>query len=305
MTDASSEFRVQHYVGAHGIRLVADVGGDPSAASVVLLHGGGQTRHSWSGAMRNLVARGYYVVNLDARGHGDSEWASDGDYSFDILAEDVECVIRTMASKPALVGASMGGATALCLIGTKRQPIATTLILVDIVPLIDEHGAAKILAFMNRYLNGFTTVEEVADAVAAYNPHRPRPTDVSGLMKNLRQRTNGRLYWHWDPRVINGPDAREPPLAIAQLKKAADGVRVPTLLVRGLKSDIVTDEGVADLKGRIPSLEVFAVADAGHMVAGDKNDAFNQGILAFLQRRSPPGLSLSRHAGSAYKPTGG
>jgi pimeloyl-ACP methyl ester carboxylesterase len=245
--------------------------------------------------MRNLVARGYYVVNLDARGHGDSEWASDGDYSLEVLAEDLECVIRTMASKPTLIGASMGGAAALYLLGTKRQPIATALILVDIVPLIDERGAAKIHAFMNRYFNGFATVEEAADAVAVYNPHRPRPTDVSGLMKNLRLHTNGRLHWHWDPQVINSRDGLEPPPEIAQLKKAAGEVDVPTLLVRGLKSDIVSDAGVADLKSRIPSLEVFAVADAGHMVTGDKNDAFNQGIFEFLQRRSPPDMPVTRH----------
>src|ERR1700680_1885101 len=79
----------RRYKVADHLELVADVGGDPKAPPVVLLHGGGQTRHSWGGAMRALIAQGYYVINLDARGHGDSNWARDGNYSLDVLAADL------------------------------------------------------------------------------------------------------------------------------------------------------------------------------------------------------------------------
>ena len=280
-------FRTEQFVGARGIKLVGDVGGAPSAPSVLLLHGGGQTRHSWAGAMRNLTSHGYHVINLDARGHGDSEWAPDGDYSFDALAGDLECVMATLPSKPALVGASMGGATALYLVGSRPQTEAAVLILVDIVPRINELGGAKIRAFMNSHVDGFASLAEAADAVHAYNPHRARSVNADGLMKNLRRRVDGRLYWHWDPRVIKGPDGIEPPFELEQLTRAADTVRIPTLLVRGLRSDIVTDEGVADLRSRIPHIEVLDVPGAGHMVAGDRNDAFNQGVFEFLQRQIP------------------
>jgi pimeloyl-ACP methyl ester carboxylesterase len=182
----------------------------------------------------------------------------------------------------------MGGATSLYLVGNRPEPVAAALVLVDIVPLICAQGASKIRAFMNSHANGFATVEEAANVVAAYNPHRPSPTDTSGLMRNLRRRVNGRLYWHWDPRVINGPDGIEPPFEVDQLRNAANRVRIPTLLVRGKKSDVVTDEGVADIKNRIPNIEVFDVEGAGHMVAGDKNDAFIQGAFKFLQRQLKP-----------------
>ena len=287
MTDATSEFRLQRYVGAKGVKLAADVGGNAAAPSILLLHGGGQTRHSWGDAMRKLVARGYHVVNLDARGHGDSDWAPDGDYTLRTLAQDVMCVMETLPSRPALVGASMGGATSLYLVGNHAEPVASALVLVDIVPLINLGGASKIREFMNAHQHGFATLEEAIDAVVAYNPHRPRPRDASGLMKNLRRRADGRLYWHWDPRVIGEPVGAEPPLLVEPLTAAADRVRVPTLLVRGVHSDIVTDEGVADLKKRVPGVEVFDVAGAGHMVAGDKNDAFNEGVFDFLRRRVP------------------
>jgi pimeloyl-ACP methyl ester carboxylesterase len=285
------EFQVRHYTGDKGVQLVANIGGDRGAPAVILMHGGGQTRHSWGGAMRELVRRGYHVINLDARGHGESAWAPDGDYTFSTQARDLEQVLATLSTKAALVGASMGGATGLILVGARAHPGACALVLVDIVPRMDPQGSAKIRAFMASNPNGFATIEEAAEAVRAYNPHRPPPKSHSGLMKNLRLRADGRLYWHWDPRMMKGPDGVEPPLPVEQLMRAADHVHVPTLLVRGLKSDIVTDEGVADLRKRIPHAEVFDVPGAGHMVAGDRNDAFNQGVFEFLHRHMPTSAS--------------
>ena len=264
--NASADIRVQHFVGAKGIDLVGDVGGDPSAPTVILLHGGGQTRHSWHGAMHELVRRGYRVINLDARGHGDSQWAPDGEYTLELMAEDLLRVIETLPSHPVLVGASMGGATSLYLIGTHSKPIARALVLVDIVPQLNLDGAMKIQSFMTGHANGFANLEEAADAVAAYNPHRPRPKDPQGLMKNLRLR-DGRLYWHWDPRMVQSQSRAEPPVFRDKLSEAARHVSVPTLLVRGSRSNIVTDEGIEDLKGNLPQLEVFDVRGAGHMVA--------------------------------------
>jgi len=237
--------------------------------------------------MRKLVAQGYHVVNLDARGHGDSDWALDGRYGLDVLAEDLNRVIDTLTSKPALVGASMGGATSLYLVGNHEEPIAGALVLVDLVPLINAPGASRIRAFMSAHKEGFASLNEAADAIREYNPHRPRPKDSSGLLKNLRARADGRLYWHWDPRVISEGTDTEPPLWVAQLSAAADHVKIPTLLVRGLESDVVTDQGVADLQIRIPHVELCNVAEAGHMVAGDKNDAFISGVFDFLRRKLP------------------
>jgi len=282
----ASSISTQRYKGSRGITLVADVGGDPASPPVLLLHGGGQTRHSWSGAMHNLVARGYFVVNLDARGHGDSEWASDGDYTLSTLAQDIACVMSTLSARPALVGASMGGAASLLLVGTSSEDTAAALVLVDIVPLIEASGASRIRAFMTDHLGGFATLQDAALAIAAYSPERSRPTSEVGLQKNLRRRADGRFYWHWDPRVVLGRGGSGS-LTLDQLPQAAETVRIPTLLVRGLKSDVVSDAGVADLKRRIPQLEVFNVAEAGHMVAGDRNDLFNQAVGRFLEVRFP------------------
>jgi pimeloyl-ACP methyl ester carboxylesterase len=228
------------------------------------------------------------VVSLDARGHGDSDWSPDGRYTFEILASDLKCVLRTLRSAPVIVGASMGGATGLYLVGLASCPPVTALVLVDIVPRIEARGESKILKFMESHSAGFASLAEAADAVAAYNPLRPRSEDSAGLMKNLRKRADGRLYWHWDPRMLSLADRERPNYVADLLTASATRVRVPTLLVRGLRSDIVSDVGVAELKQQIPQLEVFDVAHAGHMVVGDSNAIFNDALFAFLQRYLPP-----------------
>jgi pimeloyl-ACP methyl ester carboxylesterase len=265
----------------------ADVGGDPGAPAVILMHGGGQTRHSWGGAMRELLEEGYHVINLDARGHGDSDWSPDGHYRLDAFAADLRAVMATLPSAPVLVGASLGAATGLYTVGNSPAEIASGLVLVDLVPRVEVAGSNKIQQFMRARPEGFATLDDAVDAVAAYYPHRPRPKDPSGLMKNLRLRSDGRLHWHWDPKFIETPKRMEPPQFSEALLDAVTRVHVPTLLVRGLLSDIVSDAGVAEFRQQLPQLDVYDVAGAGHMVAGDKNDAFNRGVIGFLKRHLP------------------
>ena len=277
----------RNWTAKDGLTIVGDVGGNPVAPTIVLMHGGGQTRHSWSGATRAIIEAGYHVVNFDARGHGDSDWSPDGRYSLPQRADDLRTVIADVDGPVALVGASLGGATAMRAIADGYRPAA--LALIDIVPNPDRAGVARIRAFMMGNPDGFGTLDEVADAIAAYNPHRPRPRDTAGLNRNLRLRENGRYYWHWDPGILS----HDPDVDLADFTDTIEGLKqagaMPTLLVRGLQSDVVDDSGIAELAEAMPQLEVFDVAGAGHMVAGDRNDAFNAGILDFLKRQLPVG----------------
>lgn len=278
----SNLVQVKRFRGSQGIELVADVGGDPAAVPVIFTHGGGQTRHSWSSAVKALIAAGFYVISLDARGHGESGWASDGDYQLPALSADLEAVMATLQRPPVLVGASMGGATCLYLSGAVNGPAVKALVLVDVVPRIELAGADKIIAFMRQNAGGFETLDDAADAVAAYNPHRPRPRDPEGLKKNLRRSADGRWHWHWDPAFVGRPFTAEPPLFVEALTTACTRVAIPVLLIRGLQSDIVSDEGVEHARLCLPQLQVFDVPGAGHMVAGDRNDVFNEAVISFL-----------------------
>jgi pimeloyl-ACP methyl ester carboxylesterase len=275
-------------LGAGGIRLVGDRRGDASAAPVVLLHGGGQTRHSWGGTAAAVAASGWQAITVDARGHGESEWSSATDYRLTSFAEDVRALAATLGERPFLIGASLGGLTAMLLAGELAPGIARGVVLVDIIPEMEPAGAERIQGFMAEHARtGFATLDEVADAIAAYNPHRPRPTDLSGLAKNVRER-DGRYYWHWDPAFIGGT-ADLPPDEIDDTDRLHRAVATlvadtPVLLVRGKVSDLVSPERATAFLERFPTVEYVDVAGAGHMVAGDRNDAFTSAVLDFLER---------------------
>jgi len=274
-------------IPGHGVMLAATGYGSPDNPPVVLLHGGGQTRHAWGTAGQELARRGRYALAVDLRGHGDSEWAADGRYGMTAFAQDVHAVVESLPARPVLVGASLGGLACLAAVGEAKQPQATALVLVDVTPTINQDGALRIGAFMISGMEGFDSLEHAADAIAAYAPNRPRPKDLSGLKKNLRERDDGRWYWHWDPRFIrarSGIDGQRGLIDHDRLAAAATNVDVPTLLVRGRMSDIVSEEGVQELRRLMPAAEVVDIAGAGHMVAGDRNDAFNEAVIEFVER---------------------
>ena len=264
------------------LTLAADVGGSVGQPPIVLLHGGGQTRYSWGRAAADLVQRGHYVISLDLRGHGESDWAVSADYSIDAFVADLEAVVATLDSAPVLIGASLGGATALVAAGEHRGEFARALVLVDVVPRMEAEGVGHIRNFMRANLHGFATADEAADAVARYLPDRPRPASTEGLMKNLRLHADDRLYWHWDPAFQTGPRRIQPDEMTARMEAAARNIRVPTLLVRGKASSVVSDEGARRLLDLVPHARYVDVEGAGHMVAGDRNDAFNGAIEDFL-----------------------
>ncbi|MDZ7675601.1 MAG: alpha/beta hydrolase [Acidimicrobiales bacterium] len=293
------------FTGRDGNRLVADQAGDPADPPVVLLHGGGQTRHSWGTTLDALGGSGWCAYSVDLRGHRDSDWADDGDYSLEAFSGDVLAVARSLPEPPVLVGASLGGIASLAAMGEHRDvEVARGLVLVDVAPRIEESGRERIGAFMSEHMHtGFGSLEEVADAVQAYNPHRPRPSDLSGLEKNLRRGEDGRWFWHWDPAFISGrkgaPDeTRTSVIDPDRLQDAARAIEEPVLLVRGRMSDILSEEGVREFRELVPHARYADVAGAGHMVAGDRNDLFNDAIVTFLDD------VLHGRAGRAGRATG-
>ncbi len=271
--------------GHGGVRLAGDAWGDPEGPLVLLQHGGGQTRHAWKGAGESLGAAGYHAIAFDARGHGDSDWAPDGMYGQDVMVEDLVALVDELGGRrPVLVGASMGGGTSLVAVGEDRVD-ATALVLVDIAPRIDLGGVQKIQSFMGQRPDGFESLDQVADAIASYQPHRQRPRNLDGLAKNVRLGDDGRYHWHWDPKFRAG--TRDLGQRTARLEACAGNLTLPTLLVRGGLSDILTEEGARSFLELCPHSEYVNVTGAGHMVAGDRNDIFAGAVIDFLSRAVP------------------
>jgi len=279
--------------GADANRLVADrhePDEAPHGLPVMLLHGGGQTRHAWGTAARKIAEAGHIAYTIDQRGHGDSDWVENRCYAFDDYARDAVAVARQIREKegsaPVLVGASLGGISGLLATHLAGNDLLSGLVLVDVTPHMHPDGVARIQGFMaERMDEGFATLEEAADAIAAYLPHRKRPTSLSGLAKNLRQGEDGRFRWHWDPSFLRGPRPinTDGPGTQARMIEAAKRLTMPILLVRGQQSELVTEEAVATFRALVPHAAYVDVSGAGHMVAGDRNDAFNEAVLGFLE----------------------
>jgi pimeloyl-ACP methyl ester carboxylesterase len=285
------------FAGASANKLAADVYGETGDA-VLLLHGGGQTRHAWRKAAEQIARTGYVAYAVDQRGHGGSDWIESGAYAFEDFAADARAVADALASRsgkrPIVIGASLGGIAALLAEGTAEHDgarVFSALVLVDITPRVDSAGVEKIQGFMRAHSReGFGSIAEAADAVAQYLPHRPRPPSHEGLKKNLRLSPDGRWRWHWDPRFLDG--RRSVRGARAELENAlidsARKLKIPALLVRGGSSELVQEAHAREFLELVPHAEFADVSGARHMVAGDRNDSFGAAILEFLGRLSHP-----------------
>jgi pimeloyl-ACP methyl ester carboxylesterase len=267
-----------------GLRLTGELAGSGRSPLVLLLHGGGQTRYAWAATAASLIEDGFDVARYDARGHGDSDWSPNRDYRMETHARDIIDALRMLDRPASLVGASMGGVSGLIAAAEAPERVRS-LVLVDIVPRFAPEGVERVRSFMLAHPDGFATIEEAAAAVRAYNPLRAPSRNPQGLLRSLRER-HGRLYWHWDPAVIGDPPGEELASMLSE-RLAALPSAMPLLLVSGAQSDVVDPEAIEEFRRQAPQAETVAVQRAGHMVAGDRNDAFSDAIGDFLKRSIP------------------
>jgi pimeloyl-ACP methyl ester carboxylesterase len=271
-------------VTSHGVELVAEAWGREGDPSIVLLHGGGQTRNAFRRVARVLAPLGFYVLVPDLRGHGDSGWSPDGSYAIELFADDVRALAELGAEPRSLMGASLGGLSSLLAAGEAPRVSVRGLVLVDIAHRGEALGITRIVEFMRAHGDGFESLAHAADAVAAYLPHRTRQGSAEGLRSNLRER-DGRLYWHWDPRLLDGLNLGADRAAVsARILAAARATEAPILLVRGAASDVLSAEIADEFCRQVPNASCVDVAGARHMVAGDQNDPFLGAILGFVSR---------------------
>jgi non-heme chloroperoxidase len=275
-----------HRWRTHGEQFIAgDSWGGEHDQLVVFLHGAGQTRHAWGRAGRVFAEAGYHAVALDARGHGDSSWSPDGSYEVDDMIADLVAVLRAIdKQRPVLVGASMGGGVVLSAVGEGAVE-AAAVVLVDTVPRTNAYGGDRVRSFMRQGgPDGFHSLEAVATSISSYQPHRRRPATLDGLLKNVRLGPDGRYRWHWDPMFLDRPRDRD--ARTRRLESALVRLDVPSLLVHGSLSEVVTDAGVEALLSLSPRTSCVKVEGAAHMVAGDSNDPFIDAVMEFLATHS-------------------
>lgn len=265
---------------ADGVELALEEFGDFPGSEIVYAHGFGQTRQAWLACARATAKAGWTSTLYDARGHGQSGWLKSGDYSVDQLVDDLRQVCASRSQAPVVVGASMGGLVGIALAGQALEA-CRALILVDITPRWETAGVERILAFMRAHPQGFSSLDEAAEIIAGYLPHRTRRKSPERLGSLLIADTNGRLRWHWDPRMLESI-AHDGVSHQADLMQAATRIRVPTLLISGSASDVVSESTIAEFLHLVPHARHAVVEQATHMVAGDENTRFAGLVQRFL-----------------------
>lgn len=266
-------------VTADGIALAIETFGEGSPTAV-FAHGFGQTRDAWTNCARVTAEAGWPCASYDARGHGESGWLESGDYSVEQLQADLRLVCTQAATPPVVIGASMGGLVGMAMAGADADS-CRALVLVDITPRWEPAGVARILEFMRAHPRGFADLDEAADAIAAYLPHRGERKSPERLSKLLIETSDGRRRWHWDPRMLE-PIAEDGARHQADLLEAATRIKVPTLLISGAASDVVSESTINEFLELVPHARHAIVPKATHMVAGDENSQFTRYVLDFL-----------------------
>jgi len=277
------------------VSLAIETRGPAGAPAVLFAHGFGQSRHAWVRAAESLAEHGWRTITFDARGHGDSSRVKDGRYELEQFVDDLRVVARSLEAPPVLVGASMGGLLGLVAAGETRPAPFRALVLVDITPRWEAAGVERMLGFMRANPQGFASLDEAAAEVAAYLPQRRRRKDRYELAQLLRRGGDGRLRWHWDPAMLDTV-AREGERHQQRLLNAARNIDVPTLLVSGGRSDIVSRDTVAEFLDAVPHATHVQIPHATHTLAGDDNVSFAAAIEPFLESLSV-GKSVARSAG--------
>jgi pimeloyl-ACP methyl ester carboxylesterase len=267
-------------LSADGLQLRMEAFGHIKNQSIVFAHGFGQTRHAWEHSAKRLSQHEFFCLTVDGRGHGDSDWLPGGQYEFDQFTDDLIRVAHYAGRKPILVGASMGGLLGMIAQAESNHDLFSAMVLVDITPRWEVAGVERIMKFMRAHPEGFDSIEAAQMAVMHYLPHRePKPPER--LTKLLKRMKNGRLRWHWDPALLEtvAPAANR---YLGRLQSAAQQLRLPILLVSGGRSDVVSDQTIAEFRQMVPHATHCRIDHATHMIAGDDNDAFTDIMLDYF-----------------------
>ena len=269
------------YASANGLRFHYLDWGDPANPPMLLLHGFAQTCHSWDFIALTFSDR-FHVISLDQRGHGDTDWAPDGDYSPEAHREDTYAFAQAIdLNNFVLIGLSMGGRNALTYAAHHPERVRAVAI-VDAAPENLRAGGENIRRFVEQD-DELDSVEEFVERVLKYNPRRSAQQIRGSIMHNLKQLPNGKWTWKYD-RLLRSSNRRwqSDPDLTERLWGYVESLKTPTLVVRGAKSDIVASQIADDMHRRIPNSALATVEGAGHLVPGDNPAGFASAISEFV-----------------------
>jgi len=272
-----------HQIVIHRMRFHYLDWGTAGRHPILFLHGGGLNAHTWD-VVCLMLRRDYHCFALDQRGHGDSEWEPTSDYSHDSQVGDVEGFLAKLQLKrPLVVGHSMGGFAALGY-AVKHPETLAGLVLVDIGPELNLTGSKRIRDFiaMDRVLD---SVDAFVERAMSFNPRRNPTLLRRSLLHNLRQLPNGKWTWKHDPnRMSIGKNFVEERLERAkQILDDVHKITCPTLILRGDRSDVFSDENASKFAKALPHGRWLKVPNAGHTIQGDNPAGLLDALNPFIK----------------------
>lgn len=261
----------------HGMNFHYLEWGTPGQPVILMLHGGGQQAHSWDFISLPL-AESYHILSLDQRGHGDSDWAADGDYSIEAHQADLDGFVAALDLRDFhLIGHSMGGRNSY--VWASRHPATLrSLVIVDTGPVAQSRGRDRIQNF-RELPDELDSFEEFAARVQEYTG-RSREQTLGALQYSIRQRPDGKWSWKYD-KLLRTPGRQSPAWSESQLWDAVSKIDCPTLITRGGDSDIFAEETMRRMQQVIPHCAAVTIPAAGHLVAGDNPAAFLAAVQNF------------------------
>ena len=267
-------------VGTGGLDFHCLEWGEPEGPAILLLHGVAQQAHSWDFVSLALADR-FRVVAMDARGHGDSQWPPDGDYSIEAHQSDLDAFVDALGLRDfILIGHSMGGRSAY-VFASRRPELLKALVIVDTGPQTTSTGARRIRQFVT-LPDALDSYEEFALRVQEYTG-RPAWMVHGSLQHAIRQMPNGKWSWKYD-KAIRSPDFNPPTWPADRLWQCLESISCPVMVVRGANSDVFAEETMDRMMELIPDCSGAVVPNAGHLVPGDNTKGFLDAIEPLLKR---------------------
>ena len=254
--------------------------GAPDAQPILLLHGGHQSAHSWDLVSLHLAQK-YRIIALDQRGHGDSEWARNGDYSNLTMAQDAQAFVAAIGlQRPIIMGHSMGGRNTLLM--TRMNPeYPGALVIVDVGPETMEAGRKTISSFVKRN-EIFDDLEHFIRNVREYDPYRSREHIERTVKYNMLERADGKYISKCDYRRWRGEievhDENRDAISLGDLAS----FKMPALVVRGANSNILADDAAERFRDALPKGNLVTVPDCGHNVHSQNTLGFIDAVGKFL-----------------------
>ena len=268
------------FIEVNGMRFHYLEWGEPDKPTIMMLHGVQQQAHSWDFISLPLSVD-YRVIAVDQRGHGDSDWAPNGDYSTDAYVGDVEALVGAFGLEDFhLIGHSMGGRNSLAW-ASGRPGTLKSLTIVDTGPETQRRGSNRIQQF-RELPDELDTLDEFAQRVMEYTG-RSREQTLGALKYSIRQRDDGKWTWKYD-KVIRTRGFRAPAWTPEQLWEGWHKIDCPALVVRGERSDIFGDETMQRMAKEHHDCTTVTVANAGHLVQGDNPPDFLAAVKGLLGR---------------------